>query len=71
MQKETVRVYPTNKTKLAYRYAPTVMLIHNKNVPNTDTAILTDTDGYRYKRLIRSVVKDARISSVYYEFHKI
>lgn len=52
MKSEIVKVYPDDKKVLAYRYADTCMLVIASKVRDTDASIITDNEGYRYKRVI-------------------
>jgi len=67
MEETTVYVHPDNKSVKAYRYAPTVILVQASTVNNTNESIVTDIDGFRYKRSIC-----AKYSKSYFnEYYKI
>ncbi len=66
MDKITVSVYPDNKKVLGYRYAPYVILIYCSSVTNSDESIITDLNGFRYKRHIKELQ-----GNLFFEYRKI
>lgn len=48
-----VMVYPDNRIVKAYRYAPSVVLVPRGSACDSDESIVTDSNGFRYKRHIR------------------
>ena len=67
MQDEFFDVFPTSKKVKGYRYASYIILISHTLVPDSDEVIITDKNGYVYKRKINSDYPNA----CYHEFHKI
>lgn len=51
MENIEVEVYPDRKTVKAYRYSDNVIIIPG-TVIDTDESVVTDIDGFRYKRKI-------------------
>lgn len=53
MKKITVKVHPDNKVTVAYTYGETVLLVSARTVWDTDSSIVTNPEGYRFRRFIR------------------
>jgi hypothetical protein len=45
-------VFTNQKPIQAYQYLPNVLIVPKDQLPDSDSVILTDLAGYRYKRVI-------------------
>lgn len=67
MKSEMVEENRSGKTVKGYRYAPTVILIPNGTVPDSDESMVTDKKGFRYQRKITGASSHAML----FEYHMI
>lgn len=66
MKKIRVYVQPDNKIVKAYAYGPEVVLIYPAKVQDSDSTIVTNEVGYRFRRKITG-----EQNPLFFQFHRI
>lgn len=68
MKEIMVDVHPDGKKVKAFVYAPAVLLVYAKSVWNTDSSIITDPEGFRYRR---RVAAEETAHTLFFSYEKI